>query len=57
MTRQLLLQRTAELLGREVTAAFVARVIDGDPFVYQRALIEDREAASTVLGLASGRLS
>lgn len=49
--------KTSERIGRAVTAEFVASVLDGDPFVYEAACRQDREAASTVLGLATGRLS
>jgi hypothetical protein len=47
----------SKTLGREVAAAFARSVLEGDPFVYDAACREDREAASTVLGIATGRLS
>lgn len=35
---------------------YVARVLDGDPFVYERALREDPMIVGVILGLATGRL-
>lgn len=57
MTREQIAQAASERLGRKVDDHFVRAVVDGDPFVYARARNADVEAATVVLGLASGRLS
>lgn len=57
MTHEVLATAATRLLGREVAAAFVGRVIDGDPFIYEACRREDDEAVGVVLGLATGRLA